>query len=67
MHIVKLVPGKLVEWKCVEQDYQGISDWVGTTIRFHLAADGQGGTDLDFAHLDWKNKEGSFHRCTDGW
>jgi len=67
MRIKQLVPGKLVEWKCVDQDYQGFKDWVGTTIRFRLSPNAQGGTDADFAHLDWKNKEGSFDRCTDGW
>ena len=67
MAIEQLVPDKLVEWRCVEQDYQGMSDWVGTTIRFELADDGQGGTELDFAHLDWKNTEGSFERCSGGW
>jgi uncharacterized protein YndB with AHSA1/START domain len=67
VRIEKLVPGKLVEWKCVEQDYKGLSDWIGTTVRFRLAGNGKGGTDLDFAHTDWKSTEGSFHRCTDGW
>jgi uncharacterized protein YndB with AHSA1/START domain len=67
MRIEKLVPNKLVEWKCIEQDYQGLSDWIGTTVRFRLADNGQGGTELDFAHLDWQSTEGSFHRCTDGW
>lgn len=67
VRIEQLVPGKLVEWKCVDQDYQGLSDWIGTAIRFRLSPNVQGGTDVDFAHLDWKNKEGSFDRCTDGW
>jgi len=67
MRIVRLVPGKLVEWKCLEQDYQGIKDWIGTTIRFRLSSNAQQGTDLDFAHLDWQNTQGSYHRCTDGW
>jgi len=66
MRIVRLVPGKLVEWKCLEQDYQGIRDWVGTTIRFSLSPNEQG-TDLDLAHLDWQNTQGSYHRCTEGW
>lgn len=67
MRIENLVPGKLVEWKCVEQDYQGVNDWIGTTIRFRLGEDGHGGTDLDFAHVDWESTEGSYHRCTGGW
>jgi uncharacterized protein YndB with AHSA1/START domain len=67
MRIEKLIPGQLVEWKCLEQDYQGINDWIGTTIRFRLAENAQKGTDLDFAHLGWKNTEGSFQRCTAGW
>jgi len=67
MRIEKLVPEQLVEWKCIEQDYQGINDWVGTTIRFRLSGDAQQGTDIDFAHVDWKNTDGSFHRCTGGW
>jgi len=67
MRIERLVPGKLVEWKCLEQDYQGINDWIGTTIRFRLSENAQQGTDLDFAHVDWQNTEGSYYRCTDGW
>jgi uncharacterized protein YndB with AHSA1/START domain len=67
MRIEKLVPAELVEWKCIEQDYQGVRDWVGTTIRFRLSGDGRGGTNLDFDHLDWKNTEGSYRRCTEGW
>jgi len=67
MHIENLLPGKLVVWKCVEQDYQGINDWVGTTVRFRLADNGRGGTDMDFAHLDWKSTEGSYPRCVAGW
>ncbi len=67
MRIEKLVPGQLVEWKCVDQDYGGINDWIGTTLRFRLSGNGRGGTDLDFAHTDWKSTGGSYHRCTDGW
>jgi len=67
MRIEKLVPGLLVEWKCIEQDYQGLNDWIGTTIRFRLTENSQKGTELDFAHIDWKNTEGSYHRCTGGW
>jgi len=67
VRIEKLVPGELVEWKCVDQDYQGLKDWIGTTIRFRLSPNAQGGTEVDFAHAGWKSKEGSFDRCTDGW
>lgn len=67
VRIEQLVPGKLVEWKCLNQDYQGVKDWIGTTIRFRLSPHARGGTDVDFAHLDWKSREGSFDRCTDGW
>jgi uncharacterized protein YndB with AHSA1/START domain len=67
MRIEKLVPGQLVEWKCIEQDYQGNTDWIGTTIRFRLAGNSRGGTDVDFAHLDWKTTEGSYPRCVAGW
>jgi len=67
MRIEKLVPGQLVEWKCIEQEYQGISDWIGTTIRFRLSDNGRGGTDIDFAHFDWQTTAGSYARCADGW
>ena len=67
MRIEKLTPNQLVEWKCIEQDYQGLHDWIGTTIRFRLTENPRQGTDVEFAHLDWKSTEGSFHRCTDGW
>lgn len=67
MRIEKLIPGQFVQWKCIEQDYQGNTDWIGTTIRFRLSDNGRGGTDVDFTHSDWKTKEGTFQRCTDGW
>jgi uncharacterized protein YndB with AHSA1/START domain len=67
MSIEQLVPNQLVEWKCIEQDYQGNDDWVGTTIRFRLADNRRGGTDIDFAHVDWNTTDGSYSRCTDGW
>lgn len=66
MRIDKFDPAEVV-WKCIEQDYQGISDWVGTTIRFRLTADGRRGTNVDFDHLGWKSTEGSYRRCTEGW
>ena len=67
MRIEQLVPGELVEWKCIEQDYQGNNDWIGTTICFRLSDNRHGGTDIDFAHLDWKSTGGTYHRCFDGW
>lgn len=67
MRIEKLVPAALVEWACIEQDYQGNNDWIGTTVRFHLTQNAQQGTDLDFSHSGWKTTDGTFHRCTDGW
>ena len=67
MRIEKLIPAQLVQWKCLEQDYQGNTDWIGTTIRFRLSPNGRGGTDIDFAHLDWKDAADTFQRCTDGW
>ncbi len=67
MRIEELVPGQLVEWKCIDQNYGGINDWIGTTVRFRLSENSQGGTDLDFAHVNWKSTEGSYHRCTGGW
>jgi len=66
MRIEKLVPNERVEWKCLEQDYQGIQDWVGTSIRFSLSPNQQG-TDLAFVHSGFASTEGSYHRCTDGW
>jgi uncharacterized protein YndB with AHSA1/START domain len=67
VRIEKLVPGKLVEWKCLEQDFQGVNDWIGTTIRFALAPDSHGGTEIDFAHTNWKDTGGCYGSCTDGW
>jgi uncharacterized protein YndB with AHSA1/START domain len=67
MRIEKMVPDKLVEWKVVDQNYQGVNDWIGTTIRFRLTDNGRGGTNVDFAHTEWKDKQGSFDRCNDGW
>ena len=67
MRTANLISDRLVEWQCIEQDYPGMSDWIGTTIRFRLAENARQGTDLDFAHPDSKSTEGSYHRCTSGW
>jgi uncharacterized protein YndB with AHSA1/START domain len=66
MRIEQLVPGTLLEWQCIAQDYKGETDWLGTTIRFVLSADGHGGTVLDFTHIGLEEGE-CFDRCSDGW
>jgi uncharacterized protein YndB with AHSA1/START domain len=67
MRIEKLVPGKLVESKCIDQSFRGMKDWIGTTIRFNLSENGPDKTNLDFIHSGWKDKGDLYNKCTDGW
>lgn len=62
MKVMKLSPGELVQWKCVD----GPSEWIGTDIVFRLAfRDGQ--TFVLFTHANWKEPVEFMHHCSTKW
>jgi uncharacterized protein YndB with AHSA1/START domain len=56
MIITRLEPGRVVEWRCIEcqhppeSGYMDLSDWAGTNMRFEIAGDGEGKSQLTFTH-----------------
>jgi len=62
MEVVKLVPGKRVEWKILNS----IDEWIGTTVSFDLE-EKDGNTLLRFAHADWRAVTDTFAGCTYDW
>lgn len=63
MRIVKLVPGKRVEWRCLGDE----KDWKGTRLRFKLRKRKGGGTELRFSHTGWRSEKGWFRSCNTTW
>lgn len=70
LRVEKLVPDREVEWRCVGQHidhFDPADEWVGTTIRFHLALlDGGRRTRLAFAHEGLAGL-GCEAMCVKGW
>lgn len=63
MRIVKLAPGKRVEWRCLGDD----KEWKGTRLRFKLKRRKGGGTELRFTHAGWRSTKGWFRLCNTTW
>jgi uncharacterized protein YndB with AHSA1/START domain len=62
MKVVNAVPGKGVEWRCVE----GPDEWVGTTVRFDLDWK-RDQTFILFTHANWKEPVEFMHHCSTKW
>lgn len=62
MRITKLEPQSKVEWVCVK----GYEDWIGTTIKFELEAEGKG-TELTLHHEGWKKYTDGVGACSYDW
>ncbi len=62
MNVSNLLPGKKVEWKCVD----GADEWIGTSIVFEMEED-EGNTVLKFSHSGWKEETDFFARCNYNW
>jgi uncharacterized protein YndB with AHSA1/START domain len=62
MQVIAAVPGKLVEWRCVD----GPPEWVGTTVRFELDWK-KDQTFILFNHANWKEPVEFMHHCSTKW
>jgi len=83
MQIESLIPGRFVQWKCIEGD----GEWIGTTIIFQLfqtdrnvlaetnpevrgqieQIKAQTATMLNFEHNDWTEYSATFAECSYTW
>lgn len=66
LRLERLVPGSLVEWRCMASNMQDTNAWEGSTMRFEIAADGAQGSTLKFSHIDYKAST-CFEECQAGW
>ena len=66
MRIIKLRPGKLVEWKCVDAGTGTSKQWVGTKVIWKISGNNKV-TNLKMYHKNWKKKTQLFRDCTSGW
>jgi uncharacterized protein YndB with AHSA1/START domain len=55
----------LVQWTVLECEF--LPEWPGTTIRFALSPDGEGGTRLAFEHIGLTQQFDCFEICDAGW
>lgn len=62
MEVVELVPGRRVRWRVVD----GPAEWVGTTVTWDLALDGEH-TIVRFAHEGWAEPVEFMHHCSTKW
>jgi uncharacterized protein YndB with AHSA1/START domain len=62
MRVVRLVPGKRVEWRCIE----GAKEWIGTRLTFELKRNGRR-TVVLFTHRGWKQPVEFMHYCSTKW
>lgn len=62
MEVVELVPGRRVLWRVVD----GPTEWIGTTVSFDLARDGDH-TIVRFVHGGWAEPVEFMHHCSTKW
>ena len=62
MKVLDLQPGKRVLWEVVD----GPAEWVGTTVSFDLAQDGDW-TVVLFAHAGWREPVEFMSHCSTKW
>ena len=62
MKVLDLQPNSRVLWEVVE----GPAEWVGTTVSFDLARDGEW-TIVLFAHAGWREPVEFMHHCSTKW
>jgi uncharacterized protein YndB with AHSA1/START domain len=72
MCIELLEPNREVRWLCsgahINLDWLTRKDeWVGTQIAFHLTAEGDGNTRLDFEHIGLVPSFECYDLCDNGW
>jgi hypothetical protein len=70
--ITRLDADRMVEWECLESlqpaklGFQDRADWVGTRLRFEVAALGDGQSQLTFTHVGLAPLE-CFGVCSNAW
>lgn len=62
MKVVKSLPNKLVQWRCV----RGPEEWVGTEVTFELKRK-LNQTFVIFTHAHWKKPVEFMHHCSTKW
>jgi uncharacterized protein YndB with AHSA1/START domain len=62
LKVVELTPNKRVEWLVVD----GPAEWIGTTVTFDLAQDGEW-TIVLFAHTGWREPVEFMYHCSTKW
>jgi hypothetical protein len=62
MKVKNIIPGKRVEWECVD----GPEDWIGTKIFFDLERHGDKSI-LHFGQTGWKNENDFYMHCNCRW
>jgi hypothetical protein len=67
MVIEKLKSDEMVEWKCVPEGDALKDECFGTTVRFQIARNDSGGTDVTFRHDGWKSQCVCFKRWSATW
>jgi hypothetical protein len=65
----RLESGRLVEWRCVEARCGAakLDACVGTRVRFLLARNQRGGTDVSFSHRGWRSHCDCFKAWDSRW
>jgi activator of Hsp90 ATPase-like protein len=67
MVVETLKSGEMVEWKCMPEGNAAKDECFGTTIRFQIARNEKGGTDVTFRHDGWKSQCVCFKRWSATW
>jgi uncharacterized protein YndB with AHSA1/START domain len=62
MQVVRLVPDRRVEWRCVN----GAKEWIGARLTFDLKKE-HGGTRILFYQRGWKRPVEFMHYCSTKW
>ena len=62
MKVLELAPGKRVTWEVAD----GPEEWIGTTVSFDLAQDGDH-TIVLFRHEGWREPVEFMHHCSTKW
>jgi uncharacterized protein YndB with AHSA1/START domain len=62
MKVLELTPGKHVLWQVAD----GPAEWVGTTVNWDIAQDGDYTIAL-FSHVGWKEPVEFMHHCSTKW
>ncbi len=66
MRIVKLVPGKTIEWECVESNMQDTAAWIKTAVHFDIAPAGEDQSVLVFRQNGY-GQSVCYEVCHEGW